>query len=127
MASYSEPARALDFLISEANGHLSRENAVLTAAQPDLAAGTVMARVTATGNLVAYDDDANAGTPGAGIAVGILAYPAPANAATQQVMIIARQAEVQDELLVWEASNDAGEITAGKAELAALGIIIRAK
>jgi len=127
MPSYSEPAHALDFLVSEANGHLSREQVTLTAAQGDLVAGTVMAKVTATGNYVPYDDDLNATVAGAGIAAGVLAYPAPNNAATQLITIIARQAEVQDELLVWEASNDTTEINAGKAELIAAGIIVRNK
>lgn len=127
MATYNEPAHALDFLVSEANGRRSREQATLTANQPDLVPGTVMARVTATGNLVAYDDDANAGVPGTGIAVGVLCYPAPASTGTQLVTIIARDAEVQDELLVWEASNDPTEINAGKAELLAAGIVVRPK
>lgn len=125
MATYNEPAHPLDFLVSEANGHLSREQVTLTAAQGDLVPGTVMAKVTGTGNYIPYDDDLNAGTPGAGIAAGILCYPAPNNAATQLVTIIARQAEVQDALLVWEASNDSTEINAGKAELIALGIVPR--
>lgn len=125
MATYNEPAHPLDFLVSEGNGHISREQVTLTAAQGDLAPGTVLAKVTATGNYVPYDDDANGATPGAGIAAGILCYPAPNNAATQLVTIIARQAEVQDALLVWEASNDSTEIGLGKADMLALGIVVR--
>lgn len=125
MPTFNEPVRALEFLISEANGARSRDQVTLTASQGDLAAGTVLARVTATGNYVQYDDDANAGTPGAGVALAVLAYPAPNSASTQAITVISRDAEVDGSMLVWEASNDAGEISAGRADLAAVGIIVR--
>lgn len=125
MTTYNEPLRPFEFLVSEANGHRSREIATLTAAQGDLQPGTVMARVTATGNLVPYDDDANVGVPGTGIAVGILCYGAPNNAATQAVTIIARDAEIDTNMLQWEASNDQTEKNAALAELLALGIVAR--
>ena len=125
MPTFNEPIRPLEFLLSEANGSLSRDQVTLTASQGDLAAGTVLARVTATGNYVPYDDDANGATPGAGVALAILAYPAPNSASTQAITVISRQAEVELAGLTWEASNDAGEIAAGRAELAAVGIICR--
>jgi hypothetical protein len=127
MATYNEPVRPLEFLVSEDNGagQRSREKVTLLANQPALLPGTVMAKITASGKYVAYDDDQNGTTAGVGIAAGILCYPADASTSDQEVTIIARDAVVQDALLVWEASNDAGEITAGKAELLALGIVIR--
>lgn len=125
MTTYTEPRRPLEFLSWEADPQFSREKVTLTAAQGDLQAGTVMAKVTGTGNYVPYDDDANAGTPGTGIAAGILAYDALNNAATQSITIIARMAVVKNDLLLWEASNDAGEKTAAVAELQALNIIVR--
>jgi len=117
--------RPLDFLVSEATGQRSRERVTLLAAQGALAAGTVLAKVTATGKYVPYDDDANGATAGVGIADAILAYNVPNSAADQTVTVIARDAEVHYEQLVWEASNDAGEKTAGLAELVAKGIIPR--
>lgn len=125
MASYDEPLRPLEFLVSEANGQRSREKVTLLASQGALLPGTVMAKVTATGKYVPYDDDANGTTAGVGIAAGILCYPVADSASDQDVFIIARDAEVQLDLLQWEASNDAGEKTAGVADLAALGIIAR--
>jgi len=125
MPSYSEPARPLEFLLWEEDNLYSREEVTLTASQGELKPGTVMAKVTATGNYVPYDDDANAGVPGSGIAAGVLAYGAPNVAATQKVVIIARQAIVKTASLVWEASNDGTEQTAGLADLAALGILAR--
>lgn len=126
MTTYTESRRALEFLAWEVNPQYSREEVTLTAAQGDLKAGTVMAKVTGTGNYVPYDDDANAGTAGVGIAAGVLCYDVPNNAATQKIVIVARSAIVKSDLLVWEASNDAGEKTAAIAELVALGILVRA-
>ncbi len=125
MATFNEPIRPLEFLISEANGSRSRDQVTLTASQGDLVAGTVLAKVTATGNYIPYDDDANGGTPGAGVALAILCYPAPNSASTQAITVISRDAEVDAAALTWESSNDSTEIAAGKADLAAVGIICR--
>lgn len=126
MSVYAEGALPLEFLTYAVwDGHFSFEEVTLTASQGALQPGTVMAKVTATGNYVPYDDDANAGTPGAGIADGILCYATPDSGSTQKVLIVKRHAVVKSALLVWEASNDAGEKTAGLADLAALGIIAR--
>lgn len=125
MASYTEPARPLEFIINH-HGEISFDEETLTASQGDLVPGTVLARVTATGNLVPYDDDANAGVPGSGIAVGVLCYAAPNSASTQKVTVLKRLAQVKSSLLVWEASNDTTEKNAGLAELAAQFVIARA-
>jgi len=125
MATYTEPVRPLEFLISEANGQLSREKVTLLAAQGDLLPGMVLAKITASGKYVPYDDDANGTTPGIGVAAGILCYPAPNNAADQSVTIIARNSEVKNALLQWEASNDSTEKAAAVVDLAAVNIIVR--
>jgi len=126
MTTYTESRRALEFLAWEVNPQYSRDEVTLTAAQGDLKAGTVMAKVTATGNYVPYDDDANAGVPGTGIAAGVLCYDVANNVATQKIVIVARSAIVEEALLVWEASNDTTEKNAGIAELNALGVLVRA-
>lgn len=126
MAVYNEPLRPQEFLTYAVwDGHYSFEEVTLTAAQGELQPGTVMAKVTATGNWVPYDDDANAGTPGAGIAAGVLVYGAANNVATQKVLMLVRHAVVKSALLQWEGSNDAGEKTAALADLLALGIVAR--
>lgn len=125
MASYSEPIYPLEFLISEANGRRSREKVTLTASQGDLVPGTVLAKITATGNYAPYDDDANGATAGIGVALAILCYAAPNSGSTQEITVIARDAEVKSAALTWEASNDGTEKTAGIADLAAVGIIVR--
>lgn len=45
MATHNEPARALEFLLSEAAGTRSRENKTLAASQGDLIPGTVLAKI----------------------------------------------------------------------------------
>lgn len=125
MATYTEARRPMEFLAWMIDPDYSLEEVTLTASQGALLAGTVMAKVTATGNYVQYDDDANAGTPGAGIAAGVLCYDTPNSGSTQKVVIVARGAIVKNDLLVWEASNDATEKGAGVAELVAAGIVVR--
>lgn len=126
MTTYTESRRALEFLSWEVNSQFSRDEETLTASQGALKAGTVMAKVTGTGNLVPYDDDANGSVAGTGIAVGVLCYDVPDSASTKKVVIIARSAIVKSDLLVWEASNDSTEKNAAIAELKALGILVRA-
>lgn len=126
MTTFTESRRALEFLAWEVNPQFSRDEVTLTASQGALKAGTVMAKVTGTGNFVPYDDDANAGTAGVGIAAGVLCYDVADSASTQKIVIVVRSAIVEQDLLVWEASNDTTEKNAGIAELNALGVLVRA-
>lgn len=67
MTILQEPIRAGEFLLSEANGSLSRERIVVNAGAGKLAAGTVMAIRTASnsGNVTA--DDGNSGDAAIGV------------------------------------------------------------
>lgn len=121
MTTFTEAARAGEFIIAEGNGSISREEVTILSGQ-NLAAGTVVGKVTASGKYIAYDDD---NADGSQAAVGILYAAVDASAADKKGVIIARHAEVADSLLVWAGTNDAGDKTAGKADLAALDIIIR--
>lgn len=114
-------ARAGEFLLSEGNGTISREE-VTIASGSNLVAGTVVGKVTADGKYVAYDDD---NADGSETAAGILYAAVNATSADTKGVIIARHAEVITSKLVFAATNDAGDKTAGKADLAALGIILR--
>ena len=66
MATYEEPIRPLEFLISEASGQRSRENVTLAASQGDLVAGTVLAKITKAGtaSASAYSGNTGNGTMG---------------------------------------------------------------
>jgi hypothetical protein len=123
MTTYNEPARALEFLVSEANGHRSRDQVTLAASQGALVPGTVLAKPDASANYVVYDNAS--GTAGVNVAKAILCYPADDSAGTQLVSVISNDAEVQGALLDW-GDNDGAGITAGTADLLAAGIKIRA-
>lgn len=114
------------FLISEANGHLSREVVTITNAggtELVLQGGLVLARLTADSSYVAYD---NVGSDGSETARAILFNPVliPAGA-SRKCTVIARLAEVNASELVWADGVDSTGITAGLADLAAHYIIGR--
>lgn len=123
MSTYNEPARPLEFLLSEANGALSREEVTLTASQGALTAGLVLAKVGSTGHYVPYDN--GSATEGVNVADAILAYDVANSGSTQKITVIARLAEVKAGALGW-GSNDATGKTAGTADLAAKLILVRA-
>jgi hypothetical protein len=115
MTTLTEGKHAAEFLLSEASGERSREQVVLSSTAAALVAGTVLGKVTASGEYVAY---ATGASDGSETAVAILFDNAADLAADQKVLVIARDAEVIEAELT---SLDA----AGKAELAAVGIIVR--
>lgn len=108
--------RTADFILSEANGQRSRENGVLAATTVALLAGQLLT-LGGDGKYVAY---AGPGAdPEAPIAADAILYAnVPASDADQQIVVIARDAEVASQLLI---ALDAG----GEAALAANGIIVR--
>lgn len=122
MPTFTEPVRPLEFLITEANGAISREQVTIAAAAPAMVAGTVLGRITSGGQWTIYDNGASNGTE---VARGILCYDVPDVAGTQQATVIVRHAEVEAASLNWGA-NDATGITAGTADLAAAEILVRA-
>ena len=67
MSVKTETRRAGDFILSEANGTLSRENGVI--ALGTLVPGTVLGQITASGKYVELDPDA---TDGSEDAAGVL-------------------------------------------------------
>lgn len=113
--SFTEGKHTAEFLISEGNGYISRENIVLDSTAAAMVPGTLVGKM-ANGNYKAY---ANANSAGdADAAAGILYAYAADLTGTQKAVMIARSAEVHTSMLT-------GADTAGKADLAALGIILR--
>ena len=109
----TEGKHTAEFLLSEGNGSISREQGVLRSESGALAAGTLLGKVTATGELSAYN---NADSPvGVGVAVGVLYANAADSTADQKVTYIARDAEVI-------GSELTGLDATGRTDLAALGI-----
>lgn len=113
--TYQQP-RTADFILSEASGQRSRENGVLAATAVDLFAGQLLT-LGGDGKYVAYAGPGE--NEEAPIAADAVLYGnVPASDADQQIVVIARDAEVARELLV---ALD----VAGGATLSANGIIVR--
>jgi hypothetical protein len=117
----TETKHAGGFIKSEANGARSRENVTIASGQ-DLQAGAVLGALTSSGEYIAFNNDGNTGEE---TAAGILIGPCDASGGAKAAAIIARDAEVLEEELVWAATEDSGDKAAGIVELAALGIIAR--
>lgn len=125
MSTKTEGKHTGEFLVSEANGKLSRDQVTVTVpADTTLSPGYVLGQLSATGKYVPYD---NTVTDGAEAAAGILydelVNDDAENAVDKVATIINLNAEVRDADLVWlDEENDK---TAGIADLLALGIKAR--
>lgn len=122
MAATTEKARNLAFLLSEANGTLSRESVTIVSGAGVLEAGTVLGKITASGKYDAYDNTTNTGIE---VADCVLAYEVDATSADVAATVITRLAEVNSAELTWAAANNGAAITAGKADLATKYVIAR--
>lgn len=121
----TEGRHAGEFVLSEANGSLSRETVTVTvAATTTLPPGMVMGRITASGKYVPYN---NAAVDGSDVAAGVL-YAEIKNAggapADFKGAIVARLAEVRLADLNWNAQAQAA-IDAGVIDLATKYVITR--
>lgn len=123
MPTLTQGIEAGEYLMSEANGTRSRENAVVTVSGAALLrSGRVMARLTADGKYVPYD---NVGTDGSEVAAGVLLTPLLDGVNGDfKAVIHVRDCEVVSDRLDWGAVDGTGQ-TAGLADLKALGIIAR--
>ena len=119
----NENARTGDFLLSEANGTYSRENAVLSSGN-NLQAGTVLGKLTATGEYTALDPAADP-EDGSEAAAGVLWASTDATDADAAVVVICRDAEVKADALIWPEGIATNDKNAAIAQLVALGIVLR--
>lgn len=113
--------RAGGFLVSEANPNRSRAMITIVAGQ-NLIAGTVLGTITASGKYAVYNPALSDGTQ---TPSGILWDKCDATAVDKKAAAIVRQAEVNQNELTWFGGATGGQITAGLAALAAIGIIGR--
>lgn len=118
MSSITESGHAGGFLLSEAAGQRSREKVTIASGQ-NLGAGTVLGKISGDGTYAIYDNDASDGTQ---TAVAILFADCDASDGEQEATVIARDAEVNGEELIFQSSD---EETAGIADLLSVGIIVR--
>lgn len=114
MTMYTEGLHTAEFLLGDEDTY-SREQVTIDASAPDMSAGTVLGKLTASGKYVPYN---NANTDGSQTAVAILYAHAPDLTVDQKATIVARQAEVASYALV-------GLDAPARVELAAIGIIVR--
>ncbi len=110
-----------DWLKFEAGNLYSRDAAVVASGQ-DLATGSVVGIVTATGKVTQL---APAAADGSENAAGVLALAVDATAADEPGVIIARHAICSANGLVWPDGITAGQKTTAIAKLKALGILVR--
>ncbi len=109
------------FLVSMANGHRTFDQAVLAAGAKVLA-GTIVGKITASGKFVQCVSSASDGSQ---VPAGILYATKDATLADKPCVVVRRDCEVNASELIWDASFNAGAITAGIATLAGLGILAR--
>lgn len=116
----TEKRHAGDFLLSEGDGHYSRDNVTLVTGH-NLQAGTVLGKITSGGKYKQYDQQAGDGSE---VAAGVLYDNADSTDADVAVCIINRTAEVVATLLIWPDGSPV-DVTAGIADLKAIGVIVR--
>lgn len=114
--------RTAHYLVSEANGFLSRDTGIVASGAGVVEAGTVLGRISETGKLVPVAPEA---TDGSQIAVAILFEGCDATGVDVRRTMTVRSAEVQAAVLVWPAGTTDIQKNAALAQLAALGIAAR--
>lgn len=120
MAPITKTKATAGFIVSEGNGYRSRETVTVDASGGALEAGTVLGIVTSSGKYVRH---AAGAADGSETEAGIL-YEG-IGAVEAERTIIARDAEVMEGELTYEAGADPAQVTASNAALASLGIIVR--
>lgn len=125
MTTLTMGARDEEFILSEANGQLSRSNATLKSGQ-NLISGTLL-EDDGTGKLIASSGDLNtAGDELTTPIAGVLCRTTDATDGDVEVAILDKDAEVKDAFLTYPAESTAGgEKAAAQASLLALGIKVR--
>jgi hypothetical protein len=127
MTVFTEGRHTAEFILSEANGNRSRENGIVTSGQ-NLAAGAVV--MLSAGKLVIHNGTLDTGLDVVTAVAGILLESVNASStgtnADTPAAYIARDAEVNGDLLTYPTESTAGgEEAACNASLALLGIIVR--
>lgn len=124
MPPLASPRYNVDCILTEQDGHLSRDNLILKMGQ-NLAANTVL-QDDGTGLMVAKDAVLNSAGGALTAAAGILLYATDATAADTPVVALTRLAEVNGRALNLPTNNTAGTIwDAIIASLAVRQIVVR--
>lgn len=89
----TESIRSGEFLLSEGNGHISREDITVASGAGVLGAGQVLGKVTLSGKYTAY---APAASDGSEVAAGILYGQVDAAIADVKGVAVVRLAEIKE-------------------------------
>jgi len=125
-SKFTESTRDLAFLLTEANGYLSRDTVTILAGSGKVKAGTVLGKITASGKFTPSPAAQVAGKEGAETANAVLGYEVDATSEDVPAVIIANDAEVKRPMLIFDASvDDATKQTAKLSQLRAVNIKAR--
>ena len=121
MPVMTEPVHTGEFIASEGNNSISRE---LIELAPDLTLlpGTVLGKNTSTEVYAVLDPTADTGLQ---MAAGILWDHVTTDATGGEAVIIARLAEVHQDLLIWPEAITDEQKTNAVSELLSLDIVLR--
>lgn len=117
----TQPRTAGIYIVAEVAVALSRENGVLAAGE-SLQAGTVLGKLTATGEYAQFDPAANDGSQNA---AAILYASKDATDAAQPIVVSARLTAVTGDELIWPDGIAEPDKDAAIAALAANFVIVR--
>lgn len=112
------------YLIGQIDHNISNEEIVIAANSGDLKAGTILGKVTATGQYAPYDPAAVDGTEDATEAV-ILYADAADSAATQKSVATVRDVGVNGNALTWVNAVTTPQREAVEAGCAARSLLVR--
>lgn len=121
MPVMTEPVHTGEFIVSEGNNSISRERVEL-AADLILLPGTVLGKNTATTVYGPLDPAADTGMQ---MAAGVLWDHVTTDATGGETVIIARLAEVHQDLLIWPDGITTEQQSTAIVELASQDIILR--
>ena len=102
MSEQIEPIHTGEFIVSEDNGHRSRDQVTIEAGQ-DLKAGHVLGKVSSSGEYKEYDPD---NTDGSETAVAVAYARVDATASAKAVTVINAKAQVNGGMLTLAAGAD---------------------
>jgi hypothetical protein len=125
MTAFTESNRIGDILKREFAPELNREEVTIASGQ-NLAAGTVLGKITASGEYMLHDNAATGGTAGAEVAAGVLLFDCNASSgATKAVALLRGPAVVALGKLIFKSGISGANKTAALDKLASLGIVAR--
>lgn len=126
MDTKTEGPRNLAFVLSEGNGKISRDVVTIASGAGKLEPGALLGVITASKKYTFSPNAEVVGIEGAETAKAVLAYGVDATSADVEAVILSRQAEVKEPMLVFHSSVDNGTKRAAKlSQLAAVSIIAR--